>query len=544
MEIPEKCPLTKEQLETLFAETLSERIFHGHLTLNQFESILTTIRDTDIDMDTFFLRVCSPSDSDSDGLHALKDPDLMASAYEVMMYPSFNVAHSKVKTNKYIGYVTTEQINKVMDAIKDTDNIMNGLRLEVNDVSHVDPELMAAAFTRLKSLSLCGGDSFGSQEQVNAFFAAAAKENVKLKHFQNEYNGFGKPDMDTLADAVIKMESATMAGRIFAPKATESLLAKIRDAEEMTLKQLDIQGNYLNPVDPAVMASAISKLETVILRGSSLATRHLEPIFTAIAQGDLPLKHLDIGDNDCPKPDMNLMASALCKLETAVISLMDFEPTEVDTILTTIRDTDSIALKNLDLRDTELTEVQNGLMASAFSKLETVSLLGSRLSPFHIESILTAVRNGDTKLKSLDLGKQTHWNVQDLDPELFAGAVCKLETACFFACEVTPQQMKALFAAINEECQLKNLDLGGNCMSSLEPELIASAVTKMERCFLMATEMTGDQINTLLKQILEQTSLKSLRFSWAEGGDEDLVKQAKGVVEYLDVVVIDFNQMC
>merc|ERR1712126_349118 len=334
------------------------------------------------------------------------------------------------------------------------------------------------------------------------------------------------------------MGSATIV-RSLAPKQVEGLFAKIKDKEEITLKRLDIQGNYLQPVDPTVMASALSKLETVNLRGTSLTTGHLEALFTAITEGDVTLKNLDIGDNNCAKPNMDLMASALCKLETAVISLMDLESSEVDTILTAIRDTDGITLKNLDMRDTELTDVQDGLMASAFSKLETVSVLGTRY--WDIESVLSAVKNGDTKLRSIDLGKQ---NMQEVDPELFAEAACKLETACFFASEITPQQMKALFVAFNEDCRLKNLDLGGNVMESLEPELLASAVTKLERCFLLGSEMTGEQINTLLKQVLEQTSLKSLKFSWAEGADENLVKQARGVVENLDVFILDLNQIC
>jgi len=538
MEVPENCPLSKEQLEVLFAETLSERIFHGHLTVQQFETVLIAIRDTDINMDSFFLRITPPSDSDSDGQHALEDPDLMASAYEVMLYPSFNVVHSSVKTNKYIGYITMDQLNSVLDAIRDNDNKMKGLRLEVNDISHVDSQLLATAFTKLKSLSLCG-EAMGTQEQVNAFFSAMVhNKNVNLKHFQNEYSAFGKTDIDTMAEALTKMESATIV-RSLAPKQVEGLFAKIKDKEDFTLKRLDIQGNYLQPVDPTVMVSALSKLETVNLRGTSLTTGHLEALFTAITEGDVTLKNLDIGDNDCAKPNMDLMASALCKLETAVISLMDLESSEVDTILTAIRDTEGIALKNLDMRDTELTDVQDGLMASAFSKLETVSVLGTRY--WDIGSVLTAIKNGGTKLKSLDLGKQ---NMQEVDSELFAEAVCKLETACFFASEITPHQMKTLFATFNEDCRLKNLDLGGNVMESLEPELLASAVTKLERCFLLGTEMTGEQINTLLKQVLEQTSLKSLKFSWAEGADENLVRQARGVVENLDVFVLDLNQIC
>merc|ERR1712243_361744 len=101
-----------------------------------------------------------------------------------------------------------------------------------------------------------------------------------------------------------------------------------------------------------------------------------------------------------------------------------------------------------------------------------------------------------------------------------------------------------LFSAYNEDCLLKNLDLGANDVSSLEPELVASAVAKMHSCFLMGTEMTGDQINALLKQILKKTRLKNLKFSWAEGADMDLVNQAREAGVNMDVIILDFNQMC
>jgi len=537
MELPENFPITKEQQEALFAETLSERIFHGHLTVEQFETVLTAIRDTDINIDDLFLRISHPSDAG----HHLQDPDLMTSAYEVMLYPSFNAVTSSMKTNKYIGFITNEQVNKVLDTIRDSANNMDRLRLEVDDVKSVDPELMASAFTKVKSLTMCG-DFMGSQEQVNAFFAAIVNnENVKLKYFKNEYNGFGETPVDVLAEAVTKLVSVKIAGRCISPKDLETFLIKIRDAEEMTLKTLDIQGNYLNPIDPSILAGTVSKLCHVVLRGTHMGRQHLEPIFTAIEGGNITLKHLDIGDNSCPMPNMDLVASAVCKLEACTLSLSGLEAEQVDIILTAIRDTDDIALKYLDIGSIQNTGVQKDLMASAFSKLEGVSLHGSRLIPEQIEAILTAVNNGDTKLKGLDMGKN---ELQGVDPDLFAGAVCKLETACFFASDITAEQMKALFSAYNEDCLLKNLDLGANTMSSLEPELLASAVAKMENCYLMGTEITGDQINALLKQILEKTRLRNLKFSFAEGADMDLINQARGVGVNMDVIILDFSQMC
>jgi len=550
MELPENFPITKEQQEALFAETLSERIFHGHLTVEQFETVLTAIRDTDINIEDLFLRISRPSDAG----HHLQDPDLMASAYEVMLYPSFNAVTSSMKTNKYIGFITNEQVNKVLDTIRDSGNNMDRLRLEVDHVKNVDPELMASAFTKVKSLTLCG-NLIDSQEQVNAFFAAIVNnENVKLKYFKNEYHNFGEPPVDVLTEAVKKLVSVKLAGSCIDDLWT--FLTKIKDSEEMTLKTLDLRGNYLHPIDPSLVAGTISKLNTAVLRGTNIGRQHLEPIFTAIAGGNIALKHLDIGDNDCPMPtDMDLVASAICKLETAILSRSDLMPPQIDVILTAIRDTDDIALKYLDMSSCEITDycdgtfVQPDLMASAFPKLEAVSLQGSRLIPRHIEAVLTAVNNGDTKLKSLDMGRnkmqqQIFDNLEQVDPDLFAAALCKLDTACFFACDLTPEHIKALFSAYNEDCLLKNLDLGANGMSSLEPELVASVVAKMHSCFLMGTEMTGDQINALLKQILEKTRLKNLKFSWAEGVDMDLVNQARGVGVNIYVEIMDYSQIC
>jgi len=556
MELPENFPITKEQQEALFAETLSERIFHGHLTVEQFETVLTAIRDTDINIEDLFLRISRPSDAG----HHLQDPDLMASAYEVMLYPSFNAVTSSMKTNKYIGFITNEQVNKVLDTIRDSGNNMDRLRLEVDHVKNVDPELMASAFTKVKSLTLCG-NLIDSQEQVNAFFAAIVNnENVKLKYFKNEYHNFGEPPVDVLTEAVKKLVSVKLAGSCIDDLWT--FLTKIKDSEEMTLKTLDLRGNYLHPIDPSLVAGTISKLNTAVLRGTNIGRQHLEPIFTAIAGGNIALKHLDIGDSPMSLcKDMDLVASAICKLETAIISYSGIEPPEINIILTAIRDTDDIALKNLDISICEFTEdylggnfVKPDLLASALPKLEAVSLQCSRLIPEQSEAVLTAVNNEDTKLKSLDMGKN-EMQIKEydddivvydkqVDPDLFAAALCKLDTACFFACDLTPEHIKALFSAYNEDCLLKNLDLGANGMSSLEPELVASVVAKMHSCFLMGTEMTGDQINALLKQILEKTRLKNLKFSWAEGVDMDLVNQARGVGVDIYVEIMDYSQMC
>jgi len=196
-------------------------------------------------------------------------------------------------------------------------------------------------------------------------------------------------------------------------------------------------------------------------------------------------------------------------------------------------------LKSLDIGGTDLEDVNPDLLASAVCRLETVSLIGAQFNYEHLVNTLTAILNGDDiKLKNIDLGKSPFMEV---NPELLAGLASKLETVCLMGCELVKEQLIAIFDAIGEDCKLRNLDLSGVDLTELDPNQIANAITKLKRVELTGAQMTVEQVNCLLGQIVLETSLKTLKIDTVEGVDQELVTQAKGIVKGFDLNLIDIN---
>merc|ERR1719319_1905262 len=99
------------------------------------------------------------------------------------------------------------------------------------------------------------------------------------------------------------------------------------------------------------------------------------------------------------------------------------------------------------------------------------------------EALFQAVMN-HSRLKKLDLGLN---NLPNVNPELFARALTKLEDVNLFATHINIAQAQTLFNAMVQNCQLKKLDLQFNNLSTVDPVVLAKAVMKLETVDLRCT---------------------------------------------------------
>ena len=77
---------------------------------------------------------------------------------------------------------------------------------------------------------------------------------------------------------------------------------------------------------------------------------------------------------------------------------------------------------------------------------------------------------------------------------MLACVVCKLENVDFENTKLTPQQVTVLCQVVKENSLLNSLNLEHDNLSGVEPELLASAVSKIENVELWYTSLTKQQI--------------------------------------------------
>ena len=100
------------------------------------------------------------------------------------------------------------------------------------------------------------------------------------------------------------------------------------------------------------------------------------------------------------------------------------------------------------------------------------------------------------------------WDVSLVPPELFAGALSRLESVEFWSVSrVTPSQLESLHMLMISqqeeagESKLKQLKFCGIDLTSVSPEVLVGAIQSLEKVEFWRGKMTMDQINAILTML-------------------------------------------
>ena len=115
-------------------------------------------------------------------------------------------------------------------------------------------------------------------------------------------------------------------------------------------------------------------------------------------------------------------------------------------------------------------------MASYITWVDILNISSTNLWPEQSQAILTAISE-EYKLTNLDISNN---DLSVMEPELIASAVSRVDTLNISSTNLRPEQSQAIFTAISEGYKLTNLDFSYNDLSLLEPELLASAVSRVD----------------------------------------------------------------
>ena len=102
-------------------------------------------------------------------------------------------------------------------------------------------------------------------------------------------------------------------------------------------------------------------------------------------------------------------------------------------------------------------------------------------------------------------------SLSEVPPELLASVLTRAREAYLRRGDLTPHQAVALLeASLAQDSKLKVLDLCAVHLFTLDIELVAKAVNKLESVDLYNTGMTLDKVTFILQQSLLGTRLKML----------------------------------
>ena len=122
-------------------------------------------------------------------------------------------------------------------------------------------------------------------------------------------------------------------------------------------------------------------------------------------------------------------------------------------------------------------------------------------------ALFHTVVNHLPRLQSLDL---SYNNLSSVEPRLFARTVNSLEEVKISLTYMTNVQAQELFTEMSQNTQLKKLDLSRNNLSSVDPTVLATGVSRLEYVDLRYTKLSIAQLTCILTHVQEDTKLKKL----------------------------------
>ena len=165
----------------------------------------------------------------------------------------------------------------------------------------------------------------------------------------------------------------------------------------------------------------------------------------------------------------------------------------------------------MDLTEVDVSPVDPSLLARwamaphsplhrAVTALEEVRLWNSGLTTAQAAAMCASLVGGSHNLRRLML---TRTNLSTVEPGLLARALSQLEAVWLGRCQLTTGQLTALCKMLSSNCQLKRLDLSANDLSAVPPALLARAVTGLEEVGLREAHVTTHQWEELFTVLAE-----------------------------------------
>jgi len=364
-----------------------------------------------------------------------------------------------------------------------TETNLKELLFEYQGLNNVPPKIFSSALNKLRIVDLSQIDV--DHSQCSALIEAISRD-TKIDNLDISSNNLSSVDPDILAEAVNKLRKIDISNTNLTSCQIERIFKGINF--ESKLKDLDIDQNRLFKISPDLLASAANNLERVVL--SKLTTLQTARFFdvmskystlTNVSIQDLsflgnPDNALDWEDKASPGlnqlgVDEDMIAKAINKLTSMDLSFASFNRNQADKIFEAMAHKTN--LKELFLQQCELLFVNPATLCKAITNLQKVFLHSANLSKSQITSLISQM-SVKTSLKDFDLSNS---DLSSIAPDTLADVVYNLEKVFLTDTNITPVQVQAIFTKISENPNYSNLlllDVTRNDISHIEEKLLES----------------------------------------------------------------------
>lgn len=285
-------------------------------------------------------------------------------------------------------------------------------------------------------------------------------------------------------------------------------------------------------IPPSTLSSTLNKMEDVNIWSTSLTKAQVIDLFEKMA-GGTNLRSINIGANSLVSVPAQPLATALSKLEEVRIENTYLRPMQTEALFKKLFK--KSRLQRLDINNNNLSEINEEVFAVTINKVEEVNISHTMLSREQLKELFKKMIE-KTKLKILKLNDI---DLSSVPANLLAEALNLLEEIEIAKCSLTIYQGIYLFSRMSEKSKIKKLRIAHNDLSLVPVDYLSKGVNKVTEIDLGGTKLTDIQMTALFIEMLDQTSIEKIVLDGnVESGYKDFVKSLKDRVN----VIVTFDR--
>ena len=185
--------------------------------------------------------------------------------------------------------------------------------------------------------------------------------------------------------------------------------------------------------------------------------------------------------------------------------------------------------------------VDTQLFSKVLNKLEVVAVNNIGASEEHLQSLFARMSQEESRIRKLNV---TGNNLSSIAPDVLGAAVTKLEEIRIGHTNLTREQVQAIFSHLHERCHLTRLYIPFIDLFTVQPEIFASVVSNIEKVDIGNTKLQQHQATELFAATsTKKARLKNLIIRGNDLSGVPATVFAKGVsqIEVIDMECANIN---
>jgi len=169
-----------------------------------------------------------------------------------------------------------------------------------------------------------------------------------------------------------------------------------------------------------------------------------------------------------------------------------------------------LKLKKLSLSKISLQAASPEHFAQVVTEIKTVQLTHlANSTRAHVEALFNSLNSGSC-VKNLKLDNWHWFDASEIEPEVVGSALNRLEELEIFSTKLESQHLRCLFRKINEQTNLKVLSFWNQNLSKIDPDILSGAVHRIPISKLCNAQLSANQIERILLRLSDISHLRIL----------------------------------